>query len=176
MKIIPLLVCGWLLVVGQGAAFAAQPDMKIATVNLQRALNEVEEGKKAKAQLKVDFEAKQKKLEILRGEAESLGKEMEKQRLVASQQELSLKEETLKKKVQELQMQMGAFQQELATQEAQYTGRILGELKALVESMGAKEGYTFVFENSQNVVLYSPNVTDLTTRVIQEYNKKGGKH
>ena len=46
------------------APAAVAADLKIAYVDLQRALEETEEGRKAKSKLKVDFEKKQKDLDV----------------------------------------------------------------------------------------------------------------
>jgi len=68
------------------AALPAAAQTKIGYVDLQRALNEVDEGKAAKALLKKDFEEKQRQLDGKKADFEKLRAEFEKQSVVMSDQ------------------------------------------------------------------------------------------
>jgi len=68
------------------AATAARAETKIGFVDLQRALNEIEEGKSAKATLKSDFDAKQKQLDAKKTEFDKLRQDFEKQAVVMAEQ------------------------------------------------------------------------------------------
>src|SRR5437879_5675620 len=57
----------------------ARAEQKIAYVDLQRALEETDEGKKAKAKLKADFEKKQKELDARQDELKKIKQELDKQ-------------------------------------------------------------------------------------------------
>jgi len=151
---------------------AAVSNLKFGVVDLQRALNEIEEGKKAKEKLKAEFEAKQKKLELQRGEIEKLQADYQKQRLVASEESLKTKGEELAQKMRSMQMELNNAQQQLSTQEMQVTQQLLEKIKVIVADIGKKENFTAIFEKSQNVLLFSQDATDLTTRVVTDYNKK----
>ena len=82
--LVPLLLA---VVVGSGAVPAvARAQQKIAYVDLQRALNEVEEGKAAKAALKKEFDSKQKALDERKTEFDRLRTDFEKQAAVMSEE------------------------------------------------------------------------------------------
>ena len=151
---------------------SGSPQFKLGTVNLQQALNEVEEGKKAKAKLKEDFDKEQKKLEILRQELADMQGKLEQERLVSSGKDYQQKEENFKQKLVSVQNSLRDAQQNLAKREMEVTGAILNDLKVIVLDIGKKENYTFIFEGSQDVLLYSPNVEDITAKVISLYNAK----
>ncbi len=174
MKKLALLVVLALVLLRPGFAHAeaTASTLKFGLVDLQQALNDIEEGKKAKATLKADFDAKQKKFEIRKNEIEQLRADFEKQRLIASEAALKTKEDDLRQKMGTLQLDLQKAQQDLSTQEMQVTQKLLGELRDIVKSIGAEKGYTAIFEKSQDVLLYSPIATDLTADVIGAYNKK----
>ncbi len=151
---------------------AVMAQEKVALLDLQKALNEVEEGKAAKARLKTEFDAKQKTLDALQNELKAMKDNLEKQKLVLSQDALKQKEVEYRDKFVELQKKLAEFRSELQQKEAQYTGDIIIALKQLVAELGARDKFTLIFEKGQDVVLYAPNATDLTPALIQLYNSK----
>lgn len=165
-----LLVAGLLTTMLIGRVATAQE--KIGLVDLQKALNEVEEGKAAKARLKGEFDLKQKTLDALQNDLKAMKDNLEKQKLVLSQDALKQKELEYRDKFVELQKKLAEFRGELQQKEAQYTGDIIIALKQLVSELGARDKYTLVFEKGQDVVLYAPTASDLTPALIQLYNSK----
>lgn len=147
-------------------------ELKIGVVDFQKALNEVEEGKSAKARLKSEFEQKQKTLDALQNSLKKMQEDLEKQKLVLSQDAMKQKEAEYREKFIELQKKLAEFRGELQQKEVQYTGNILVTLKQIVQDIGAKDKYTLIFEKGQDVLLYSPTATDLTGQLISIYNSK----
>ena len=74
---------------GTSAAFAE--DVKVGYVDMQRALNETEDGRKAKAQLKKVFEERQKTLDKQQNDLKAMKESLEKQRDVLSREVLAKK-------------------------------------------------------------------------------------
>lgn len=146
--------------------------VKIATVSIQEALNKVEQGKKAKEDLKREFDAKQKKLDLQQDELKKMQDSLSKQRIVLSPETLKTKEEEFNQKLIDLQKNFANYRQEIAQKEAQLTVSIIKNLRVLCEEIGKKEGYDLIVETSQDAVLYAQSKDDITTRVIQDYNKR----
>ena len=149
---------------------APAKSLKIGYVNLQKALNDVEEGKKAKDALKREFDEKQRKLDGLQSQLQNMKTDLDKQRLILSADALKAKEEEYKKKFFELQNMIGEFKNELSTKQAQLTEGILLVLSGLVRDAAKKNSYDLVLEKSQDVVLYSTDGNDLTEEVIKSFN------
>ncbi|MDO8519103.1 MAG: OmpH family outer membrane protein [Deltaproteobacteria bacterium] len=149
----------------------AGAEEKIALVNLQQALNEVEEGKKAKAAIQADMDAKKKELEALKGALTKMKTDLEKQQSVLSKDAIASKSNEIQGKFMELQQKAMQYEQELKTKEEASVKSILNALKVKVGEMAKAKGYTLVFENSADVVLYSSGV-DITSDLISQYNKK----
>ena len=146
--------------------------IKIGVVNFQKALNLVDQGQKAKAQLKLDFDQKQKKLNLQQDELKKIRDDFEKQRTALSEQAARDQEKKFNDKLMELQQNAGAFRQDLATQEAKMTASILKNLKEVVAEIAKQGKFNLVVEGSQDAVLYAESESDLTDQVIQLYNKR----
>jgi len=149
---------------------AKAQEIKIGLVDFQRALNEVEEGKAAKARLKAEFDQKQKTLDALQNDLKVMKDSLEKQKLVLSQDAMKQKEAEYRDKFIELQKKLAEFRGELQQKEVEYTGNIINNLKGIVQQIGARDKYTLIFERGGEVVLYSQSATDLTPQVIAAYN------
>ena len=167
------LICASLLIgkvsVAAKTSGAAEGNVTIAVVDLGRALNEVPEGKKAKANLEREFKAKKGQLESLKNEISSLRSELEKKSALLSQDAMKEKRDNYQRKFMEYQQKAKEFTEELARKEGESTSRIIGKLRTTVASIAQKQGYTFVFEKSQGGVVYGPTSADITSEVIKQY-------
>lgn len=143
--------------------------LKLAVVDLNRALNEVPEGKKAKANLESEFQAKKAELTKLENSLKTMRDDLEKQRQVLSQEAMKAKAEDFQKQYMDYQTKAKMYTEELAKKEGESTGKIINKLRTVVESIAAKEGYTYVFEKSQGGVLVGPGGSDITSEVIKQY-------
>lgn len=149
-------------------ADAVSGGSKVGFVDLNRALNEVNEGKKAKAQLEADGKAKKAKLEIMQNELKKMKEDLDKQRPVLSADVLKQKEGTLQQKFMELQKMSMDFEKEFADKENNYIKPISDKLQKIVQDIGAKEGYMMIVP--REMALYSLPGTDLTEKVVSAYN------
>ncbi len=147
-------------------------DLKIATVNFQQALNEVEQGKKAKAALQAEFDAKQKKLAMQQDELKKMQDEVQKQGSVLSQDALAQKQKDFQAKLMDMQKNMASYRDDLVQKEGKMTAEILQNMKTLVSEVAQKEGYTLVVESSQDAILYAKTKDDLTQKMIGMYNQR----
>lgn len=152
--------------------FAAEPSssVKIGVVDFERALNEVNEGKRAKQALKSEFESKKKELESMEKELKNMKEEIEKQRMILSADALKAKTDTFQEKFRQYQLKTRDYSNEMARKETTLTKSIIEHLRDIVTKIAKSEGYTFVFEKSQGGVVVGPSSADLTDRVIKEYN------
>jgi len=157
------------------AAPAQAQQQKFAVVDLQRALTEIEEGRKAKTTLKTLFDQRQKTLDKQQEDLRVLKEGIEKQRDVLSREVYQKKVEELQKALAELQATYMEFQRELASKEADLTKPILERLQRIVRLIGQKDGYALVLERTEAGVVYIPSTYDLTDLVIQRYNAGEGR-
>lgn len=152
---------------------AGAQDMKIAFVDLQRALNEVDEGAAAKAALKKEFDAKQAELDKRQNELKAMKDEIDARGMMMTPEAKQEKMADLQKKLMEVQQLYFQLQQELSQKEAQATSDIFAKMGTLLEAMGKDAGYTIIVEKS--AVLYAKPSLDLTNELIRRYNDAYGK-
>jgi outer membrane protein len=169
MKRLVILLSLFVLALGSVKAAMAE-DLKIGLVDFQQALNDVEEGKRAKTALKSQFESKQLALNAKQEGLKKLKDEIEAKRAALSADVMRQKEAEYRDQFLDLQKTLAQFRQEMATREAELTQGIVIRLKKTVDSIGKSEGYTIIFEKSQDTVLYAGSATDLTAKVISAFN------
>lgn len=150
----------------------AQGEPKIGVVDLQRAMNETEDGRKAKRRLKTLFDKRQKELDALQEELKQMAEQLEQQKNVLSEAVLRERYGQYQQKLAELQQAYMESQQELATKEAEYTQQILERMQAILRRIGQAEGFTLIVEANEGGVIFAPTHLDLTDRVIQRYNSE----
>ncbi len=175
MKRFALAVAVVVAVAG-GAKVASAADQpasgKFGYVDLNRALNEVTEGKSAKAKLEADGKAKKQKLEIMQADLKKMKEDLDKQRLILSADAMKQKEGEFQQKFLELQKTSMDFEKSFSEAESTAIKPIGDRIQKVIQQIGAAEGFTLIVP--REMALYSPTGTDLTDRVIATYNK-GGK-
>jgi outer membrane protein len=161
-----------MLVAGRTAPAEAQ---KIGVVDMQRALMETEDGRKAKDQLKKLFEQRQKTLDKQQTDLKAMKDTVDKQRDVLSREVWAKKVEELQKALAELQTTYMEFQRELQAKEGEMTRPILDRMQRIMKRIGQAEGYALIMERAEAGVVYVPSTYDLTDVLIQRYNAGEGR-
>ena len=154
------------------SAQASEP--KIGYVDMARALNEVEDGKLAKAKLKSEFEKKQQQLDKMQTDLKASKEEFEKRAGMMKAEAKQAKQEELQRGLMEVQKTYMQLQQELMESETQVTSEIGKKIRAVIEKIGDRDGYLMVL-NMGDTVLYYKRHMDMTDEVIRDYNKQYGK-
>jgi outer membrane protein len=156
-------------VLPSASALAAESG-KIGYVNLQRALNEVEEGKSARARLKAQFDQSQTRLDKEQKALQARKEELDKKRL-------AMDEATLRKNMEQLDADLkrvaglyAQLQKELSEAEQTATKDIFAKMQQVVAQIAEAEGFTFVFESNESGIVYAPASLDLTNDLVRKYN------
>ena len=157
------IIGGWL-----GSGFAA--DLKIGTVDIQKAINECNAGKEAKKEITKDFEKFQRTIAEKQKELQTLKESLEKQAPMLSQDARVAKEKELQNKYREFQRWGEDSENEIKQKRTDRERKIVIELQKVIQKVGADEGFTLVFEKNENIVLYSSKSIDLTDRVIKVFD------
>jgi outer membrane protein len=147
-------------------------EVKLGYVDLQRALEEIEEGKGAKAQLKKEFDEKQKQLDQRTDEVKRLDADFQKQSLVMAPDAKAAKAAEIDRKKVEVQQFFVGLQQELANREREVTRGIFDKMIGMVRELAEAESFTMVLD--RNTVLYAPASLDVTNELVRKYNSRFG--
>jgi outer membrane protein len=143
--------------------------VRIAVIDMQRAMLDTQEGHRVKNQLKKLFDSRQEQLNHRQDALKRMKDDIEKQKTVVSQQALQKRVDEYQKAFVELQQSFSEYQQELAQKEAALTKEILVNMQTVVRSIGTAEGFTVIIDSS--AVMWAPTHLDITDRAITEYNQ-----
>jgi outer membrane protein len=158
------------LSLGSGPA-AAQG--KVAIVDLQRALNEVEEGASAKAALKKEFDDKQKQLDNRQSELKQMKDELDAQSTMMTAEKKAEKVADLQRKLMEVQQVYMTLQQDLSKREQEATARIFEKMAIILRQVGEEDGFDAIIERTA-APYFKPSL-DVTNELIRRYNAAYGK-
>ncbi|HYC22236.1 MAG TPA: OmpH family outer membrane protein [Candidatus Bathyarchaeia archaeon] len=150
--------------------FAA--DVKIGYVDLQRALNESEAGKRAKADFKVQVDKLEGQLKGKKDELDKLKDELDRKSVVMRDDERKRLEDDFQHKRLDLKRKFEDSQAELQKKDNELTGQIIQELQEIIRQIGDRDRYTLILEISSAPVLYTDKSSDLTDQVLTAYNAK----
>ena len=152
---------------------ASTPEIKVAYVDVQRAINEVDDGKAAKSQLKKSFDAKQHELDKEQARLLAKKKDFETRSQTMSPAQRGIKELQFQREVTALQETFVKSQQELVAEEGRLTDKIGEKLMTFIRKVGASSGYTMIL--TKDSVIYNNKqfkVMNITDDVVRAYNKE----
>ena len=154
--------------------YASGADTKrMVFVDLQKALNLSDAGKKAREAFSHKIEEAQKLLQTKQKELEKLKNSIEAKSLLLNEEARKKKEKEYQRELRDYQRFIRDSQEELKREEAEMSKGIIMELRKVVEMVGKKGNYTFIFEKTTSGVLYASDSVDLTEEVIKAYNEQG---
>lgn len=168
---------GWVLplVAAQlvvGTALAQSPS-KIGIINVQAAIVNTDDGKKALGNLETRFGPKRKQLEARQGEIQQLQAQLQKGGTV-------LGDEQKRKLMGDIDSRTKSFNREVEDAQAeveQEQGKIYQELgqkmMGVIDKYARDKGFAVILDVStqQTPVLYAANDVDVTKDIIELYNK-----
>jgi outer membrane protein len=169
-----IILCGVFALLLSGAmAYAAE--MKIGYVDIQRALNESDAGKKAKVIMESEYGKFQTEIARRRKELQDFQETMQKQGMMLSEQARKEKERDYQNKVKDAKRWTEDRQAELKQKEVELTKAALQGLGAVVKKLGEEEKFTLILEKNELFILYASGAIDLTDRVIELFNATSKK-
>jgi outer membrane protein len=151
-------------------------ETKVGYVDLQRALQEVNDARSAKTRLQAMVDEKKKKFEL---EQEGLLKEkdaFEKQASAMSSDAKVQRQTDLGKKALDLNQRWEKEKVAFAEKEQTEMKAIFAKMNPIIASIAAREGMSFVFDKTEGGILYAPAYLDITNELVRLYNdQKPGK-
>lgn len=162
------------LAAGSGSAFA-QDVVKVAYVDMQKALNESRAGKKALGELQKLMEERKSSLQKQKEALEKKKDELDKQGLLLNEDTRKSRETEIRTLERDYSRTLSDLKDEFARREGEFTDGIRKDLLKVIEKIGREGGYTLVLEKQYSAVLYAPPSIDLTETLIKRYDAEGAK-
>lgn len=165
MKKIVLILIATLLLAAP--AFA---EVKVAYVDLQKALNISKAGVAAKNEIAAQVKKYEAEFKTKQEGLQQLKTELEKQAVLLSDSAKAQKERDFQQNVKELQRFQKDIKDELQQKDAEHTKRILNDLFGILQKLGKEGGYTMVLEKNEGAVIYADESIDLTDELIKAFD------
>ncbi len=150
------------------AAVPARADNKFAYVDIQRALNECEAGKAAKADFRNRVELLEGKLQKEQNDVQALKDELEKKGMLMRPEQRQNLQDDYESKLKNFERDYKDSKDDLEQKDNEVTGKIVHDLAEVIRDLGEKNGYTMVFEKGS--ILWGAPAIDITDQVIRSYN------
>jgi outer membrane protein len=152
-------------------AGSARAEMRVAVVDVQRAVMQTEDGLRAQANLKKLFDSRQQELDRKQKDMQKEKDDIEKQAKVLSKEALATRADAWQKKMMELQQVFMEYNKELEKKQKEITDPIFERVMGIVKRLASTENFDLVID--KNTVAYVRTDLDLTDRCIQIYNSGG---
>lgn len=161
-----------ILLLGGGllAGPAGTAEFKIASVDIQKAVNECNAGKDAKKDITKEVEKFQRLIAEKQKELQTMKETLEKQAAMLNPDARTAKEKEYQSKLRDFQRWGEDYQNDLNLKRTEKERAISQNLQKVIQKLGADEGYTLILEKNEAIVLYASKVIDITDRVIKLYD------
>ena len=163
------MVIGVIILVGWfGGVFAS--DLKVGCVDIQRAVNECNAGKEAKKAITKEVEKFQRLIADKQKELQTMKESLDKQSPMLTPEARATKEKEYQGKLREFQRWGEDNQNEINQKRVEMERNISTGLQKVIQKVGADEGYTFILEKNETIVLFASKAIDITDRVIKAFD------
>ena len=156
-------------------ASAAQAELKIGVVDLQKAMELSEAGQKAKAIFQKKVDKVQQDLKAKQDELGKLKDELDRQSVLLSEEARIEKQSSYQLGLKDFKRLYEDAQEELRREDAKLSEKILKDLQDVIEEYGEKEKYDLIMEKTQSGLIHRNADLDITNKIILLYDesKKG---
>jgi outer membrane protein len=151
-----------------GTVYSA--DIKIGSVDMQKAVNECNAGKEAKKVLTKEAEKFQRLIAEKQKEVQEMRESLEKQGLMLNPETRVAREKELQAKVRDFQRWGEDGQKDLNQKRIDIERNLSSGLIKVAQEIGANEGYTLILQKNENIVLFASKPIDITDQVIKAYD------
>jgi len=147
-------------------------ELKIAVVDLQKALDESDAGKAASKKIEQEYKEMQAKIQKKRDELQSMQAELNSQSSILSEQAKQNKMAEYQDELKNLKRMVDDSNAELQRQERSYVSKIADDLTEVTRKLGKELKYDIILERQEAGVVHNSETVDITPLVIERYNKE----
>ena len=149
----------------------AAESYKIGIVNIQRCLQESNEGKRLDQELLEKRNEMQEELNTKQLELEEMEKEIQKQSLMLSLDAKEDKENEYYKMQRDIEYLVEDFNELMTKMQTEAQQTFLTALQDILVDIAGKDGYDLIMERLSGGILFSSEAIDITDQVIDALNK-----
>lgn len=153
------------------SAFAARAEFKAATIDMQKAIQATEAGKKAKKELEKEFDKKKNELKKKEDDLKKRAEEFEKKKMVLSDKVREDQQIELQQEMMKFREELGKSQMTIQQKERDLTKPILDKIQKVIGEIAKEKDLSMVFERPEQSVMWVKPEMDITDEVIKKANK-----
>ncbi len=150
---------------------AAESEIKVAFVDLQKALAMSKAGKEAQTSYQGEVKKAQSGIDKKKQVFEKRKESFQKQRDNLNERARVEKEEELLQLKKDIEREFKDSQQKLQRKNAIMVGELIKKIREAVASVGKEKSLTMIFEKSSQSVLYADRSIDITDEVVARFDK-----
>jgi outer membrane protein len=154
------------LILNAGLAHA-DDSTHVAIIDMQRAIQTSDAGKKAKGELEQAFNKKKKELQTEEATLKKLQEDFQKKQSALSDSAKKEQQAKLQERFMKYQELLQKSQTEIQKREQEMSEPIIKQIRVKVAEIAKKKNYNLVLEKNENVVIYYNDKDDLTDEVIK---------
>jgi len=156
--------------VSYAAAPSGAPATRVALVDIQRAIRETADGKKAETTLRKEMEDLQKKIQADGKKIQDSMEDLRKQAMVMDEKTRREKEEAIQGQIMKLREQEAKGQARFQERDQEISGPIVKKIREVVAQISKDKGYTLVIDTGS--VIFAQDQDDITQEVVKRYDGK----
>jgi outer membrane protein len=153
---------------------AVAEELKFGYVDLQRAISETDDGRKAKAALKKEFDQKQKEIDEQQDDLKKAIEDLDKKRTLLPADKVREKETELQGRMQKVQQTYLRHQQDLQAKQEAAMSKIVERMNKIIGKIALAENFTMILDKTQGGIVFAKPHLDLTNDLIRRYNSGEG--
>lgn len=150
-------------------------EVKLAYIELQKAIQATDAGKEAKKTLEGIFEKRKKELTAMENDLKKMGEDLEQKKSIVAADVLAKRQQEMQQEMIKYRELVGKSQLEMQQRERDLTGPILEKMEKVLQKVADAGGYTMVLERGQNGVVWAKKDLDITDQVIKAFNESKEK-
>lgn len=154
------------------SAVSAFAEMKVASLDVLRAISDSEEAKTLFTTVQEELQSDQDALTALQVEIASLRERLTKDSEILSDSERRRLVNDIESKQADLQFQANKLRKEFNDRQQEIISQIVPKLDAVLKDLVEIEGYDFILNKNQQTVLYVNTKHDITRKVTEKLNEK----
>lgn len=156
------------------AAWAYAEDVRIGYVDVRKVLTESKAGQRVKGEIDKLVKQHREKLDHGEQELKDMQKAFEKDKLLMSDSQKEKKQQEFQVKLKAFQEERARAQREIDQKEREYTSQAVPKIREIIRDLAKAEKLTLVFDKNDASLLYAVDGPDLTDKVIERFDAKGG--
>ncbi len=160
------------VILAPSLSFAA-PDIRLGVVDLQKVLSGSKTGTEAQKKYEQEVKQAQSQVDGKKKELQGLKDAYKKQSASLNAQAKQTKEEEIIRVEKDLKRNFQDSQEKLRRENQSLVGDLVKKVREIVARIGKEDGLTLILEKNSQSVLYADNATDITDRVIKQFDGGG---